>query len=662
MNSVELAKIAKISQQSISKKTSKAISDGLEYIEIGQKRYTFSKKNGRYHYEELVREVKIQLSDDAEERKYLTYPVEKRKEAELRLALVREYERRPEGMSYKKFMDGLPLRFRRLRFSQRQFMRWVKHVRECPPEKTPLLYLVDKRGVRSKNKGVTKEMEDAIVRMILERPHRKAKRIYEYLLKDFAEVPSYETIRKWIVAWKEREYFVYAFATNPDKAKGMYKPAGGSMSEAVNYCNQLWELDATPADVICSDGKRYTISAAIDVYSRRPVVVVEESANYSTLAKVMRKAIKKLGVPEEVKVDNGQDYTSNYFEATCRRLRINMTLCPPFSGEYKPHIERFFGTLSRELFEEIDGYIGHNVAQREALQSQQQFSKKLESIKAWKKRYKDGNEFARRFAVKKENAGLDVGVPLSKEELQLWIDKWVVMYENRRHGGIKATPMQRWKRDVSPVRTIDDDRTLDILLGISTTRTIRKKGIEWHGITYWSELFGDMVGQKVWVLSDDDLSSIYVYDLEMNYLCTAKNLAYENVSRSSFLQANKKWNKKLAKTIKALEELRAEAPDRMMERINSEIGIDLLADIQTQQPTSQTLERLQESVDVIVDAKETQEADIRINGRPAFSTKHERFLWDLEHDRVDKGTLKLSEKYPDIWEMAKAEFERRRCG
>ncbi len=661
MNGVELAETCSVSKMAISKKTSKAIANNESFIDVNETRYTFTCENGRYNYAELVREVKVEVSQDKEDIAYLTFPVEKRKEAELRLDLVREYEKRGD-MSYAKFMEQLPRRFRRLKFTQRQFLRWVQSVRECPVKKTPLVYLVDKRGIQSKAKAVSDEMGAVIEKMILEKPHRKAKRIFEYLQNDFASMPSYETVRKWISDWKSKNYLVYAFASNPDKAKGMYKPAGGSMSEAINFCNEAWELDATPADVICSDGKRYTLSAAIDVYSRRVVVVVEESANYSTLAKVMRKSIKKFGVPENVKIDNGKDYTSNYFAYTCSRLKINQIICPPYSGEYKPHIERFFGTLTRELFEEIDGYIGHNVADREALQSQQMFSKKLESIKEWRARYKDGNEFAKRFGAKKENAGLDVGVPLSKEELQLWIDKWIVMYENRRHGGIKTSPVNKWNMDVGAVRTIEDERMLDILLGISITRTIRKKGIEWYGITYWSEMFGDMVGQKVWVLSDDDMESIYIYDLDMNYLFTAVNPEYSNVSRSSFLAANKKWTKKLNKTIKALEELRAEAPERMMERVNGEVGSELMADKPRKNSAGFLDMNLVESVATELEsAKETVEAEVTINGRPVFTKKYDRFLWDLEHEMVDTSTEKLREKYPDMWDMAVDEHERRKC-
>ncbi|MDD5359857.1 MAG: DDE-type integrase/transposase/recombinase [Sulfurovaceae bacterium] len=654
MTQAELSNKHNISQQAISKKTSEAIRDGTNMIRIGEIKYNIIKNGERYNYEEIVDVVVKAIKSDKE---YLKQNIQKRREAECKLEAVRAYENRGE-MSWNDFVDHSPRRFMPYLKSQRQFLRWVQKVRECPCDESPLVYLVDKRGINAKEKAIDENMALDIERMIKEKPHRKAKRIWEYLQKKHTHTPTYETVRKFVEEWKKKNVFEFEFAKNPDKAKGMFKPAGGSMSQGVSFTNEIWELDATPADVICSDGKRYTISGLIDVYSRRVVMVVEESASYSTLAKVMRKGIKMLGVPQSVKIDNGKDYTSNYFTATCQRLRINQILCPPFSGEYKPHIERFFRTMSMQLFEEMEGYIGHSVKDRADLQAQSAFSAKLESIERWKERYKNGDEFAKNFAMKKENAGLDVGVPLSRDELQMWLDRWIVTYENRRHGGIKCKPIERWNSDFTPVKKIEDERMLDILLGFSKIRTIRKKGIEWLGGTYWSEMFGDMVGMQVWILSDDDMSRIYLYDLDMNYLFEAYNPQFNNISRSSYLAATKKYDKKLAKIVKGLEELRQEAPERMLEKIQDDLTT--IGVVVEETPTVK-IKEFDDAVGVSIELsnKKEIEADVMINGRPAFSKKFDRFLWDLQHDMVDESTKKLAEKYPDMWDMAENEYKRR---
>ena len=129
------------------------------------------------------------------------------------------------------------------------------------------------------------------------------------------------------------------------------------------------------------------------------------------------------------------------------------------------------------------------------------------------------------------------------------------------------------------------------------------------------------------------------------------------MSRSSYLSATKKWTKKLHKTIKALEELRAEAPDRMLEHINDQLGEEIRAGIRDGVKSAQIVET---ASDVAEGMKETVEAEVRINGRPTFTKFYDRFLWDLENDMVDETTLKLKEKYTDAWEMAHKEYERRR--
>jgi len=50
------------------------------------------------------------------------------------------------------------------------------------------------------------------------------------------------------------------------------------------------------------------------------------------------------------------------------------------------------------------------------------------------------------------------------------------------------------------------------------------------------------------------------------------------------------------------------------------------------------------------------------SGRPAFKSRVDRFMWDLENDRVDESTNKLAEKYPDEYEIALRGFENKKIG
>ena len=76
--------------------------------------------------------------------------------------------------------------------------------------------------------------------------------------------------------------------------------------------NQLWELHSTPADVICGDGKRYAIVAAIDIWSRQARVLVVPTSRATAIAALPHRCILEWGVPEAVRTDEGKDYTSRH--------------------------------------------------------------------------------------------------------------------------------------------------------------------------------------------------------------------------------------------------------------------------------------------------------------------------------------------------------------
>jgi hypothetical protein len=58
-----------------------------------------------------------------------------------------------------------------------------------------------------------------------------------------------------MIAWKRDNAQQYSLATNPDAFKNKYQAAFGSRSEGITGPNQLWEIDATPADLLLTDGR-----------------------------------------------------------------------------------------------------------------------------------------------------------------------------------------------------------------------------------------------------------------------------------------------------------------------------------------------------------------------------------------------------------------------
>ncbi|MFA6629036.1 MAG: DDE-type integrase/transposase/recombinase [Sulfuricurvum sp.] len=493
-------------------------------------------------------------TNQVDPREALKLDDDKRISAELRCRLVMEYEKRPQGMTIDAFIAELSIDFEPLNVTSSKINRWLGEYRKAKKEKRNVVVaLADTRG---RKKGITKlteEMKEMTVRYLLRRDvHLNIAGIYANLKHAFGEaLPSLNTVDRFIKQWKETNALQWAIRVNPSKAKSHFQPAHGSRSEHIKYKNQVWELDGTVADVMTSDAKRWTIVAAIDVFSRRPVVTLEKSNTSYALARNMRKALIKLGIPDIVLTDHGRDYKSNHFESVCLSLGIDHKTTDPFSGDQKPHIERFFGTLTRELFRSIDGFVGHSVEERSAIQSGMHLKDRLESIKRWREKAYDADSFASALLKRKkqeEYGGLPIEVPLTSDELSEWIDRWVnAMYERRDHRKLRMSPMEKWESDPTPAQTVGNLHSLDFLLGKSEYRTILKEGIviTRNGIKgeYHHPSIAGMTGKKVMVIEPDEMGEILVYDENREFLCVAIDPTLQGRSREEAAEITRTYNK-----------------------------------------------------------------------------------------------------------------------
>ncbi len=589
---------------------------------------------------------------------------DKRISAELRCRLVMEYEKRPQGMTIDAFISELSIDFEPLNVTSSKINRWLGEYRKAKKEKRNVIVaLADTRG---RKKGITKlteEMKEMTVRYLLRRDvHLNISGIYANLKHAFRDaLPSMTTVDRFITQWKEDNPLTWQMRVNPDKAKSHFMPAFGDMSEKAKWKNHVWELDGTVADVVTSDGRRWLIVGAIDVFSRRVVMSLEESNTSYALARNIRKAIIKLGIPEQVVTDNGKDYTSNHFASVCFSLGIEQVIVPPFSGDRKPHIERFFGTMARELFREIEGFCGHSVAERQAIQSGLSFQQRQESIARWKAKSYSEDAFAKLFAKKKDYAGLSIEVPLSPEELSGWIDRWVdAIYEQRKHNSLGIAPIQRWKGDFTPAKTVGDHRTLDYLLGQTVVRTIGKKGITIRkdGIeAHYSavELYA-MVGEKVVTIEPDEMGELLVYTIDHQFVCIAEDPALKGQSREKHASATKEFKKKarqIDRLVRDQEELAKTMADPLItDRIiaaEERMGIEV--------PEFRTIKDTL-SVSAAHEAAKSREDESSTNTTRKWESVFDRFVDKMLTKTWDEKDTALSEKYPDMYESALREVER----
>jgi transposase InsO family protein len=362
-------------------------------------------------------------------------------------------------------------------------------------------------------------LREYVQAMLVQHPHARATHVMRGLQARFgsAGLPSARALERWIGAWREANAEVLVALTDPDAWKNRHMVAFGSASAGITAINALWELDSSPADVMCTDG-RCTLLAGIDVATRSARLLVAPTSKAVAVAALLRRMLLELGVPDAAKTDNGSDYTSAHVVRVLAGLDVRHELCPPFQPWHKPHVERFFGTFARGLQELLPGYIGHSVAERQAIQARQSFADRL---------------------LKR---GEVVEVRLSSAELQAVCDRWLEsIYHVEPHEGLaRRSPLEVAAGQQRQVRRIGDERALDVLLaeapgGRGGLRTVQKKGIHLDSGWYIAPELEAWVGRTVQVRYDPvthDLGSVFVFCAETAaFLCSAVHPERAGVDR-----------------------------------------------------------------------------------------------------------------------------------
>lgn len=371
-----------------------------------------------------------------------------------------------------------------------------------------------------------------------------------------ADLPSLSAVRRWIKAFQEKNELVLHQLRNPDDFKNKRQVAWGRADENIHSINQLWELDSTPSDVMLIDG-RHSIIGAIDVYSRRPIVIIHPTSSAEAICILLRKAILKFGVPNAVKTDNGKDYTSLRVKSVLDATDITHFITKPFAGDEKPYIERFFRTWAHGISVLLPGYAGHNVAKRKELISRKSFADQIMASK--KETANDGT-----IRVSK---GADVDVSMTSKELQSLIDTWIDQhYMHKVHRKLGCSPFKQWQSKHTTIRQLSNERTLDILLSpvpassgrAAGVRTANKDaGIVIESISYFAPELGSHIGKTLYCSWDQhDVGQIYVFErYSMAFICIAKNpeLSGQNISLQSLSkEARRRQNQVIAEKKKEL--------------------------------------------------------------------------------------------------------------
>ena len=316
-------------------------------------------------------------------------------------------------------------------------------------------------------------------------------------------LPNIRMFQASIARWKEEYRNELLRVTDPDKYRSTvrFSATGSQTAERLNEC---WQLDASPADVMLKGG-RHSIYMAVDVYSRRAIVLVSKTPRASAVGLLIRKCIMAWGVPEILKTDNGSDFVAHQVKRLFAALEIEVDLSPAYTPENKGIVERTIGTYQRDLAV-CPGFIGHSVADRKVIENRKSFDKRLGAT---------------------IEALYDVDMDFA--EFQDWSDAWAAdMYGRDQHAALnKRTPFDVAANYAGTVKKIEHEAALDVLLAPIASgngiRRVTKQGVRVDGALYLP--MSVLPGTEVLVRMDPaDLGRVMLFDPETEgYLGEALN-------------------------------------------------------------------------------------------------------------------------------------------
>lgn len=335
------------------------------------------------------------------------------------------------------------------------------------------------------------------------------------------QIPSTGRFRLWLTKWKRTHPQDWERLKNPRRLVSRFMPAFGNKDDEVTRPGQIVEIDISPCDLLCLDGRHYLI-VAIDVHTRRWVAMIARNPSADAVLACLRKFCRTICVPEMVRSDNGSEFKSHRFRNACANLEIDIDFVAPFSGWLKPYVERVIGTIQHKFFPMLPGAIGANVAERSAIEATQDFAKRL------------GQTRNERFEVK-----------LSAFETQDRLDSFNLKQMDCPHDGLGGqTPNDATRAAVATgwqARRIGD-RELDVLCMDGGVRTVGKKGIKFDRLEFWHDDLVPFLGLQVRILLGDDFGEIHVFAGDNRFVCTAINPERKGVDRREMaISARSAW-------------------------------------------------------------------------------------------------------------------------
>jgi len=373
-------------------------------------------------------------------------------------------------------------------------------------------------------------MTQGINEIYLKPEYRTSKDVQAYVLGRLIEqgisreyLPSRRTIQRYIE--KLDPYLITKIKKGSRVARKTFQASGQSCPSP--FALYMVEIDTHYLDIIVIDPKTHHVlgrpylACAIDVYSRVIVgtyISMFPPSAMTTLA-VIRDMVTRPnhelpgGIASIIIPDNGVEFKNNALARVCEQLKITLTPSQIGTPNNKPHIERFFSTLTKGVIQKLSGTTFSNPSERG-------------------------------FYNSSKNAGY------SLEQVKDYINDWInTIYQQSIHSQTGRAPILMWGDAIEHIKpSFLTEADAKIICRRPIDRTIHHGQVQIDGLAYYSHALTVLEAErvkKVTVLVDDlNLNEVYILspnDKQVVIQADSTKPEYtHNLSRAVHLEVQKR--------------------------------------------------------------------------------------------------------------------------
>lgn len=378
--------------------------------------------------------------------------------------------------------------------------RWVKIYIESNYSATSLKPKLTHR--RKKSSLFGDDVEAAIVVLIDEKYLTKKRRpAVEVADEIHAELPFYDDIDPRKVKLPSHRTLMRRI-TNTDPYQVIYKRrskyeadkvfrAAGAKKTTFRVL-EVVEADGNKVDVVLVDptenveiGRPY-LTLLVDRYSKCILSYVLSLIPFSnvTVLKALKGAVnEENGLPggsiEKIIVDNGCDYISNATKNLCNHMGTTIEYGAPRDPNSKPFVERLFRTLNSQLIHQLEGTTFSNPTDK-------------------------GDYDSVKFCS------------ISLEQLDDYISKWISIYHQSLHDGLKDIPIQVWNQSVirHPIAHYPAN-DIELIAKTVTHKSINKGRVRYKNIFWYSHAL-ETINQRLKTDKKSKTVDVYIDELDLS--------------------------------------------------------------------------------------------------------------------------------------------------